>query len=302
MNPNNNISLSKHGCYIKQTVMKGSTLSLLLQKEGLEIMHYKLQDGQHLAIGPTEGWHGFEFIYMLSGELSWNDCVGKKVAVEGDYLLMDPIAEDTIFIAKGDTFFLYLSSESLFDSLDEEVKKFMDLAVSVEEKDGYTADHCKRIMQLSMQVGEQLGLPSHELYQLHIGSFLHDVGKTKIPNSILNKPSRLTKEEYELMKTHTLLGGEMLRKTNSSILKDAASIVEQHHERFDGSGYPFGLKGNEILLASSIVAVVDSYDAMTSVRVYSQGRSKQEALEEIKNERGKLFHPDVVDSFISLMS
>jgi putative nucleotidyltransferase with HDIG domain len=282
--------------------MKGSTLSLLLQKEGLEIMHYKMQDGQHLAIGPTEGWHGFEFIYMLSGELSWNDYVGKKVAYEGDYLLMDPITEDTIFIAKGDTYFLYLSSESLFDSFDEEVKKFMDLAVAVEEKDGYTADHCKRIMQLSMRVGEQLGLPSHELYQLHIGSFLHDVGKTKIANSILNKPSRLTKEEYEQMKTHTLLGAEMLRNTNSSILWDAASIVEQHHERFDGSGYPFGLKGNEILLASSIVAVVDSYDAMTSIRVYSKGRSKQEALEEIKNERGRLFHPDVVDTFISLMS
>jgi putative nucleotidyltransferase with HDIG domain len=302
MDRGKNISHIKHGDYIKQSVMKGSTLRLLLQKRGLEIIHHKLQDGQHLAIGPTEGWTGFEFIYILSGSLTWNVGVDKQTAYEGDHLIMDPILEDTIFIANGDTYFLYLSSESMFDSLDEEVKTFMDLAIAVEEKDGYTADHCQRIMELSMKVGEKLGLPSDEMYQLHIGSFLHDVGKTKIPDFILNKPSRLTIEEFNTMKKHTLFGAEMLRGTKSSVLKEAANIVEQHHERFDGTGYPYGLKGKDISILAAIVAVVDSFDAMTSVRVYSQGRSIEEALEEIKNSRGRLYHPDVVDAFLLLMS
>ena len=178
----------------------------------------------------------------------------------------------------------------------------MDLAISVEEKDGYTADHCQRIMELSMKVGEKIGLSSEELYTLHIGSFLHDVGKTKIPDCILNKPAKLTNEEYELMKKHTLYGGELLRSTGSPTLIRAATVVEQHHERYNGSGYPFGLKGNEIPLLSSIVGVVDSFDAMTSVRVYSQGRSQEEALEELIRERGRLFNPDVVDAFLSIMS
>ncbi|MBM6616702.1 HD-GYP domain-containing protein [Bacillus suaedaesalsae] len=302
MSQGNNIRHTKRGSYLKQTVMKGSTLSLLLQKKGLEIIHHTLKDGQRFAIGPTEGWNGFEFIYILSGTLTWNDRHGNNTAIEGDQLLMDPILEDTIFIANGETCFLYISSESMFDSLDEELKTFMDLAVSVEEKDGYTADHCHRIMKLSMKVGEKLKLASDEMYQLNIGSFLHDVGKTRIPDHILNKPSRLTDEEFDLMKKHTLFGAEMLRNTNSTVLQKAANIVEQHHERYDGSGYPFGLKGSEISLTSSIVAVVDSFDAMTSVRVYSQGRSVEEALIEIKNEKGRLFHPEVVDAFLLVMS
>lgn len=298
----NNVQHVKHGGYLKQSKMKGAILRLLVQKQGIEVIHHQLEDGKYCVIGPMDGWTGFEFIYILSGSLTWNEQAISKKAQAGDYLMMDPILEDTMFTAVGETSYLYISSQSMFDVFDEQVKTLMDLAVAVEEKDGYTADHCQRIMQLSMKVGELLGLSSEELYQLQMGSFLHDVGKTKIPDGILNKPARLTPDEFELMKKHALYGGEILRNSGLEILIEAAIIVEQHHERFNGSGYPYGLKGDEISLFSSIVAVTDSFDAMTSVRVYSQGRSKEEAIEEIKRERGRLFHPDVVDAFLKLMS
>ncbi|NRD78958.1 HD-GYP domain-containing protein [Bacillus sp. BRMEA1] len=300
----NNIRLIKSGGFLKQSISKGSALSLLLQKEGLEIIHHHVKDGGHWVVGPVEGWDGLEFVYLLSGSLSWMEGYERKIAYKGDHLIMDPILEDTLFTSHGDTSFLYISSSSqpVFDLYDSKVKEFMDLAIAVEEKDGYTAEHCHRIMELSIKVGEKLALSSEELYLLHIGSFLHDVGKIKIPDSILNKPGKLTPKEYEMMKKHTVFGSDLLINSGITELKKAAYIVEQHHERLNGSGYPFGLKNNEISLSSAIVGVVDSFDAMTSVRVYSKGRSREEALEEIKRESGKLFHPDVVDAFLLTMS
>lgn len=302
MKRGNNIEFVEFGGYLKQSIAKGAILNLLVQKQGIEIIHHEIKDGHHWTVGPIEGWHGMEFVYILSGSLTWMEAETKRMASMGDHLIMDPILEDTFFTAIGDTTFLYVSSNSSFDEYDEQIKYFMNLAVAVEEKDGYTADHCHRIMEWSIKTGETLGLTSEELYELHIGSFLHDVGKTKIPDSILNKPSKLTDEEYELMKKHTSLGADMLIQTGIPILKKAATIVGQHHERYNGTGYPNRLKGDEISLASAIVGVVDSFDAMTSVRVYSQGRSTEEALEEIKQERGKLFHPAVVDAFLKIMS
>jgi putative nucleotidyltransferase with HDIG domain len=297
-----NVKLVKHGEYIKQSVMKGSILNLLVEGNGIEISHYKLEDGRHWLVGPTEGWNGLEFVYLLSGSLSWEEEMKMKVAQEGDHIIMNPIQKDTMFKATGETNLLYISSQSTFDMYDEQVSTFMDLAIAVEEKDGYTSDHCSRITTLSMQIGEKLKLATEEMYTLHVGSFLHDVGKIKIPDGILNKPAKLSENEYELMKKHSTYGADMLRNSGIPILKKAADIVEQHHERYDGSGYPFGLKGKEISLLAQIVAVADSFDAMTSNRIYSKGRSIIDAIEEIKRTSGKLYNPDVVNAFLIIMS
>ncbi len=295
---NSNIHHFKLGEHIEQTTMHGTTLSLLASSSGTEVIHHTLEDGAKWVIGPTEGWNALEFIYVLSGELLWQQENGHTLIRSGEYLTMAPIKEDAFFTAKGTVTFLYVSSQPVYHHYSASVQHLMKLAVTVEEKDGYTADHCQRIMKLSMMVGEAMGLSTKELYQLNLGSFLHDVGKIRIPDHVLNKPSSLTDEEYELVKKHTIHGGVLLRETNLPILNEVAYIVEQHHERYNGSGYPFGLKGEEIPVPSAIVAVVDSYDAMTSVRVYSNGRSKEEALAEIKRERGRLFNPDVVDAFL----
>ncbi|WP_235848386.1 HD-GYP domain-containing protein [Litchfieldia alkalitelluris] len=297
--PDENVVHVQKGAYLKQSEMTGSVLSLLLQKKNLEIIHHYLPDNQPWVLGPSDGWKGLEFVYILKGGLTWHDGITMRRALAGDHLVMDPITRDVYFKSSGETEFLYLSSEKMFDEYTDQVTTFMDLAVSVEEKDGYTADHCKRIMKLSIQVGEKLGLSSQDLYHLNIGSFLHDIGKTKIPDHILNKPGKLTPDEYDLMKRHTTYGGAFLRETGIPELVEASWIVEHHHERYNGSGYPHGLQGDDISLSAHIVGVVDSFDAMTSVRVYSQGRSVAEAIAEIKRHRGTLFHPDVVDAFLS---
>jgi response regulator RpfG family c-di-GMP phosphodiesterase len=298
LDPTNGIEHRKVDEAIEKTSINGLSLSLLASGDGTEIIHHKLSVGSRWALGPEEGWKALEFVFVLSGELYSSD---RKIVVKaGESISMAPIKKAVFFLAKTDTEFLYVSSRPVFHHYSEIIKEMMELTVSVEQKDGYTADHCSRIMKYSMLVGEKINLSSNELYDLNLGSFLHDIGKTKVPINILNKPSKLTNDEWEVMKKHTIFGRQVLEKTKLPSLISASHIVEQHHERFNGNGYPYGFKGIEINIGAAIVAVVDSYDAMTTNRVYSNGRPKEDALQEIENGRGTLYHPDVVDVFLSI--
>ncbi|MBM7570453.1 HD-GYP domain-containing protein (c-di-GMP phosphodiesterase class II) [Aquibacillus albus] len=288
------------GKAIETRTIKGLTVSLLASGFGTEVIHHALKKDSKWALGPDEGWQALEVVFILKGELIWHQA-GKEVRVRaGETLSMQPILQDAFFSAKVDTEFLYVTSEPVFHHYSQAVQEMMNLAVTVEEKDGYTADHCERIKDLSMMIGTEMKLNSQEMYELNLGSFLHDVGKVKIPHSILNKPAKLTDEEYSTMKLHTVYGAEMLEETGLPNLVSAAYIVKHHHERFNGSGYPYGLKGDEIPIAAAIVAFVDSYDAMTTERVYSKARPKEQVLEELQQEKGILYHPDVVDAFLSI--
>lgn len=289
------------GQAIEKVVMKGLEVSLLAAGEGTEIIHHRLTAGSRWAMVPEEGWTALESVFMLKGRLRLQRPNGGDLVLQtGDSLSADPIREHALFIAETDAEFLYICSQPVFHHYSQYVRDLMDLAVSVEEKDGYTADHCHRIMKLSMLMGETMGLSSQEMYQLNYGSFLHDVGKVSVPEAVLCKPGKLTAEEWEIMKLHTVNGRKMLEETGLPSLQAAGRIVEQHHERFNGSGYPHGLQGKDILIGAAIVAVVDSYDAMTTDRVYQKGRSQEEALAEILRCRETMYHPDVVDSFLSL--
>ena len=299
--PDTGLQLFGSGQAIEKVAMKGLEVSLLGAGEGTEIIHHRLNAGSRWAMVPEEGWSALESIFILKGRLilqrpNDNDVVLKA----GDSLSASPLKDHALFIAGTDVEFLYICSQPVFHYYSQYVRDMMELAVSVEEKDGYTADHCDRIKKMSMLLGEALELSSKEMYQLNYGSFLHDVGKVTVPAAILGKPGKLTAEEWEIMKSHTVYGREMLEKTGLPNLIAAGKVVEQHHERFDGSGYPYGLKGSDILIGSAIVAVVDSYDAMTTDRCYQKGRTKDAALSEILRCRGTLYHPDVVDTFLSL--
>jgi HD-GYP domain-containing protein (c-di-GMP phosphodiesterase class II) len=298
LDPTNGIDHLKIGQAIEKTSFNGLSLSLLASADGTEVIHHKLFAGSRWALGPEIGWNALEFVFILSGELISSD--GKLVVKAGESISMAPIKKDVFFTVRTETDFIYVSSRPMFYNYSNIVREMMDLAVSVEQKDGYTADHCNRIMKYSMLVGECMSLSPNNLYDLNLGSFLHDIGKTKVPSNILNKPGKLTNKEWEIMKKHTIFGRKVLEKTNFPSLISASLIVEQHHERFNGSGYPYGFKDNKISIGASIVAVVDSYDAMTTNRVYSMARKKEEALEEIEKGRDTLYHPEVVDAFLSI--
>jgi HD-GYP domain-containing protein (c-di-GMP phosphodiesterase class II) len=144
-----------------------------------------------------------------------------------------------------------------------------------------------------------MSLPSDQLDALTLGALLHDVGKIGVPDRILQKPGRLTDEEYQVIKRHPLLGARMLSPIKE--LAPAVPAVRYHHERFDGKGYPDGLRGEEIPLAARIVSVVDAYDSMVRERPYGYGVSREAALEEIEDNSGVQFDPRVVRTLLEMV-
>ena len=134
---------------------------------------------------------------------------------------------------------------------------------------------------------------------LKMASMMHDIGKIAIPDSILKKPGKLTEEEFEIIKTHPSVGYKIFEKSDLDMLRISANLALNHHEKYDGSGYPNGLKEEEILLEARMLSIIDVFDAMTHKRVYKDAFSTEEALDYIRNQKGKHFDPELVDIFIS---
>ncbi|MEY8741786.1 HD domain-containing protein [Niallia taxi] len=294
------MGILNEGEFIETVHFKGLQISLIAAGDGTEVIYHKLQQGSSWAMGPEEGWEGLEYFYIISGKLLYQRDGNSIELNPGQSFYGSPIKVYTIFYAEEITEFIYVTSQPVFHHYSQLSKDLFELTISIEEKDGYTRDHCERIKDYSMLVGETLSLNTKQTARLNLSSFFHDLGKVKVPLNILQKPSKLTEEEWEVMKLHTTFGRELLEETRIPFLREVGVIVEQHHERYDGKGYPKGLKGNEISIEAAIIAVVDSFDAMTTDRVYKKGKSKEEAFEEILNNKGTMYHPLVVDAFIEL--
>jgi putative two-component system response regulator len=156
------------------------------------------------------------------------------------------------------------------------------LARMVEQRDRHTAGHCERLAISGVALGEAMRLDSASLLSLHVGGYLHDVGKVGIPDSVLFKPGKLTGEEWEIMRAHPVRGEEICRPLKS--LRGVLPLIRHHHERWDGTGYPDGLRGTEIPLLARVLQVVDIYDALTNPRPYKHAYSSARALEILQEE------------------
>jgi len=176
------------------------------------------------------------------------------------------------------------------------------LAAAAEFRDGDTGIHIIRMSQYAMKLGQALGLDEAQCDLLHHASPLHDVGKIGIPDSILLKPGKLTPEEFEIMKTHTSIGAKILAGSDSPVMKMAEVIALTHHERWDGKGYPYGIKGDEIPFIGQICSVVDVFDALTSERPYKKAWSFEAAIAEIQTMSGLNFNPKVADCFLTIQT
>ncbi|MEQ8171391.1 MAG: HD domain-containing phosphohydrolase [Candidatus Eremiobacterota bacterium] len=172
------------------------------------------------------------------------------------------------------------------------------LALAAEYKDEVTSQHLKRVSVYSRIIAEKYGLSEEDLDNIEIGAPLHDIGKIGIPDNILLKTEKLTAEEYEIIKKHPSIGYEILKESRSPYLKTAALICLKHHEYFDGTGYPNGLKGEDIHIYGRIVALADVFDALTSKRSYKEPFSIEKTVEMIKSKSGTQFDPKVVDAFL----
>jgi putative nucleotidyltransferase with HDIG domain len=205
------------------------------------------------------------------------------------------------FHSKSEADILIKMSAESFEPRFFETQLLQEESDAIEAIDGYTYMHCNRIKDYSIEVWKYLQLPVNRLGILRWGAYFHDIGKCIVPSEILQKPGNLTADEWNIMKSHTTEGAKIMRNHSVEWLKEAAFIVEQHHERYDGMGYPKGLKGDEIALEAAIVSVVDAFDAMTTDRVYKKSLPVLEAVQEIRDGKGTQFNPIIVDAFIEVL-
>ena len=169
------------------------------------------------------------------------------------------------------------------------------LTAALETRDSETHGHSERVVSYSLRLGREYGLNSEEMKSLEFGSLLHDIGKIGVPDSILRKPAKLTEEEWVRMREHPLHGQQILR--GIEFLQGAARVVAQHHEKWDGTGYPLGLRREEIDICARIFSVADAFDAITSDRVYRRGKPYEAAAQELDDWAGRQFDPKIVEAF-----
>jgi putative nucleotidyltransferase with HDIG domain len=192
---------------------------------------------------------------------------------------------------------LKIENNSLYDRM---YGHFMDslysLVATIEARDSYTKEHSVRVTQYALEIADGLGLDQDSKDIIKLGGYLHDIGKIGVRDSVLLKKGKLTKEEYEEVKKHVIIGDEILKPLK--FLPIERSIVKHHHEWFNGTGYPDGLKGEDIPLFARMTIVADTYDALTTTRPYRESRSHDEAIAEIKAFSGKQFDPKIVEAFL----
>ncbi len=271
---------------------------LVFSGDEAEIIRFVFQTGARWSMVPAPNWDAMEHFTVLSGCLEWIDRGRRRLLKVGDSISAAPVETAVNVTALELSTILYFCSQPVFYLYLNKGSQWRQLAISVEEKDGYTAEHCQRLQDLAAKVGERMSLSPERQRMMLYAAFLHDIGKVKVPDAILGKPGPLTEDEWQIMRRHPTDGGKMLERT---FLRRAARIVEQHHERLDGSGYPRGLKGDQILLEAQILAVVDSWDAMTTDRPYREAMSRAVATDELRQGVGRLYRQDVVDAFLAVL-
>lgn len=282
--------ICKEKKYIDQ-VVGTSTLSLLAKKDNFEIMLYEIKADRPNSITPGDSPDLMEFYYILDGAIEIEDGRSLSKLQKGDYFYVNNIKETVSVRTLEDTKMLYVSSQPVYNLLYTYTGELRSLLDKSEQKDTYTHNHSNRVQDLSVKIAQKLGLSSEINYTMALASLFHDIGKFFIPNEILNKPSKLSDDEFNYIKKHSTYSSELLK---GKFVDDIAQIVEEHHERLDGSGYPKGLKGNQIRIEARIIGVADSYDAMTSDRAYRCGMSPETAIEELKSLADKHYDRDVV--------
>ncbi len=170
---------------------------------------------------------------------------------------------------------------------------------ALDAKDSFTLGRSKRVAFYAVTIAKHMGFAEPELSKIELAGLLHDIGMIGIPEDLLNKPENLTQEEFEVIKRHVELGVKILGEIKQ--LESVVNIIRYHHERFDGKGYPYEIKGNEIPIESRIISVADAYDSMTSERAYRKGLTSEDAIAEVKRSSGTQFDPEVVETFLAII-
>jgi putative two-component system response regulator len=233
-------------------------------------------------------------IVMITG-LSERDDKIRAIEAGADDFLNKPIFPEELFARVRSL----LKLKEFTDELESAENVLCTLGLSVESRDPYTAGHCERLAEYASQLGRHLGLSGEELVALRRGGYLHDLGKITVPDEILKKGSDLTPAEWTIMRQHPVTGESICRPLRS--LKDVLPIIRHHHEHWDGSGYPDGLRGEEIPLLARILQTVDIYDALRTARPYKPALGHEDSTRVMQNEAAGRLDPKLVERFLEML-
>lgn len=281
--------------YLDKIERKSTSVSLIAQKNNLEVIHQIIEKDKIFMIKSEKD--AFEFYYILNGKVKNKDT--DEVLRKGNFISVNGKVNETYFKTLEKIEILIFTNQPIFMDAEKRFKELISLNEKIYDKDQETKEHCSRLNDLSIRIAEKLNLQDRQIFNLSYAAFLHDIGKVEIDSKILKKPGSLTEKEWEEMKSHSLKGRDIILKyLKEGYFEDVARIVHQHHERFDGNGYPEGLKDEEIMIEAQILTVVDAYDAMTNQRPYQKKLSREKALQELNRCKGGQFSPEVVDAFL----
>lgn len=271
----------------------GYKAHLLGAGHGTEVFSEHIPRDSVFHIDSAKAWPGFELIFVVEGDLSYLGSNPHRQVRRGDCIARYLIEERTYFKTVTEVTLLHVCSPTAFHLMREEVSDFFETARKLEIFES-PAGHCRRLETLAIATGERLGLSGEQMGSVSYAAFLHDIGKSKVPKEVLQKPGRLTEAEWKLIRQHPTWGREILEEKD--FLQDVAKIVEQTHERPDGQGYPNGVVDGGILIEAKIIAAVAAFDAMTSDRPYRKARSVESALQELQRNAGSQFDGQVVEA------
>jgi HD-GYP domain-containing protein (c-di-GMP phosphodiesterase class II) len=255
-----------------------STLTLLAGHDNVEIMMQTIKKDSLVWITPDDNTDLMEFFYILNGTLILENDDEKITLQEGNYFYVSNLKSEVLLKSITNIKMLYVTTKPLFNYLNSFTCDLNELLVKVDHKDKYTNEHSRRVMQYSVKICQKMKYEHTTIDKIAVASLFHDVGKCFTPDDILNKIGKLDIDEWRYVIKHPVNSGRLLE---AKFGKDIANIARMHHERLDGSGYPYGLCAKDIPIEARIIAVADSFDAMTSKRTYSDAKKYYDAVSEL---------------------
>lgn len=287
----------KEGKAIKEDINKAGKFRLLIEDDDFEIFESNIHAGRSIICQPYECEDSLNVAFVLRGKLYHTNT--KSYILGGEYYTFKNLKETHHLSVEEDTKLLMIRKKGFFTEQVSRTNKVTELMDMIQIKDHYTEEHCNRTGNLATKIATYLKLSDKIIENvLHIGK-IHDVGKIDIPIEILNKPGRLTAEEFEFIKKHPQRGYDIIMETVGDI--EIANVILQHHETINGSGYPFGLKGHEISIEAKIILVADSFDAMTSDRPYRRAMSVNDAIRELRTYSGIWYEKEIVEALVQVV-
>ena len=276
-------------------------IRLLARHADIEIMTQNIVKGATVWITPAESPDTFEFFFVSSGSLLLRDSDGDKILNAGDSFYVCNLTENIPCKVLEDTLLLYVADSPMFDDAQDFEEQINNLITQINEKDHYTFMHSANVMVYSTKLYTALNSTDKKsdavLNDMIVAALFHDVGKCYTPDEVLKKKGKLTPDEWHSIQHHPMDSARLLRKHYG---KRVAEIAAHHHERLNGSGYPYGLMGDQISAEAKIVAVADAFDAMTTNRGYNRVKSFEEAAQELY-EHPELFDRKVTEALIELV-